>query len=71
MTTPITEQEYAARLHEIAKPITRHYHTNPIVQDIARRYAAGDILTKEEALYQMVEQLSEVLDVLQHPTSPR
>lgn len=60
----MTQQEYNERMDGLIAPIKRFYHINPIVQEIARQYGAGHILTKEEALYRMVAQQGEVIEKL-------
>ena len=48
---------YEERLKDLAEPLGSIFINNPVVQDVCEKYAHCIILTKEEALYQMVKGL--------------
>jgi hypothetical protein len=58
----LTQSLYLARFHQFDGPIGDLYHTNPVVHRIIQMYVQGQIVTKEEALSQMVIDLAQNWD---------
>ena len=54
--------EYEKRLREFDGPLARVAMNNPCVHRIVKLYATGEIVTREEALSQMVVQLAKNWD---------
>lgn len=54
----MTIEQEQKRWEEMPAPIRELSHNNPLVHDILHRYAIGIIITKEEALCQMIVGLS-------------
>lgn len=53
---------YHERLNQFPKQITDLYGDDPIIHSVLEAYAHGGIITKEEALYRMVVELSRTTD---------
>lgn len=58
----MTREDYLKRCHDFDGPIADIARDNPIVRCIADSYCTGMIVTKEEALSQMVVHLSRAYD---------
>jgi hypothetical protein len=54
----MSKYEYNERCQHFRGPLEELAYTNPVVMNVIQAYARGDIITKEEALSQMVVMLS-------------
>lgn len=54
MNNLMTKEQFQRRYRDFDGPISELGMTNPLVNDVLQRYSHGIIITKEEALSQMV-----------------
>ena len=60
----MNREDYYKRLHDFDGPIRDTALNSPIVNSIINMYVQGNIVTKEEALSQMVVQLVKANDLI-------